>query len=42
MADISAKRKQFMKTVLDVFKLLDPSGVNAKKYKEKFEKMTDK
>ena len=42
MADISAKRKQFMKTVLDVFKLLDPSGANAKHYKEKFEKMSDK
>lgn len=37
----SAKRKQFMKTVLDVFDILDPTGANSKHYKEKFSKMSD-
>lgn len=41
MADISTKRKQFMKTLLDTMKLLDPSGNNVDLYKRKFEKMTD-
>lgn len=41
MADIAAKRKQFMKTVLDTMQLLDPSGNNVDLYKRKFEKMTD-
>ena len=41
MANISAKRKQFMKTLLDVMLILDPSGNNVDLYKKKFAKMSD-
>jgi hypothetical protein len=38
---ISEKRKQFMTTLTTTLNKLDPSGTNAKIYKEKFEKMSD-
>ena len=39
---ISEKRKKFMDTLLTTYKKLDPSGVNAKIYQDKFSKMSDK
>lgn len=39
---IAEKRKQFMDTLLTTYKKLDPSGVNAKIYQDKFSKMSDK
>ena len=41
MANISAKRKQFMTTLTNVMNKLDPTGTNAKIYKEKLDPMSD-
>lgn len=38
---ISEKRKQFMTTLTTTLNLMDPSGTNAKIYKEKLDKMSD-
>lgn len=38
---ISEKRKKFMDTLITTMNKLDPTGDNAKIYKEKFEKMSD-
>ena len=39
--DMSAKRKRFMQILIGTFDILDPSKSNSKKYKNKFEPMSD-
>jgi len=42
MKPLSQRRKAVMDVLLGTMKRLDPSGLNAKKYKEMFDKMSDK
>lgn len=41
MADISIKRKKIEDTVLKTLKLMDPTGINMKKYQSFFQSMSD-
>lgn len=42
MALTPAKRKKMEKLVIDTMMLLDPSGTNSEKYRQKFKAMNDK
>lgn len=42
MKDIRTKRNYIMKQVTDMYNLLDPSGTNAKRFKDKWGKLSDK
>lgn len=41
MASIKDRRKKFMDHLCHIMDLLDPTGANSKRYRDKFDKMTD-